>query len=125
MMKNSSFVFILFFMCFIGIAYCSPPLEGFQQTKWKGTVDEVNGIAVIKNPKEPFYGEITFESTKAQKVHDVSGAGDTVISTLTVALVAGATMKEATTLANYAAGVVVSEVGAVPIYINDLINAVK
>ncbi|MBN2010623.1 D-glycero-beta-D-manno-heptose-7-phosphate kinase [candidate division KSB1 bacterium] len=70
-------------------------------------------------------GEITFESTKAQKVHDVSGAGDTVISTLTVALVAGATMKEATTLANYAAGVVVSEIGAVPIYINDLITAVK
>ncbi len=53
--------------------------------------------------------------TKARKVHDVSGAGDTVISTLTLALSCGANLKEATTLANYAAGAVCGEVGVVPI----------
>jgi D-beta-D-heptose 7-phosphate kinase/D-beta-D-heptose 1-phosphate adenosyltransferase len=53
--------------------------------------------------------------TRARQVHDVSGAGDTVISTLTVALASGAPIVEAAILANYAAGVVVSEVGAVPI----------
>jgi len=69
--------------------------------------------------------ELTIIPTKAQQVHDVSGAGDTVISTLTMALVAGASMKEATTLANYAAGVVCKEIGVVPIYLNQLMEAVQ
>ena len=69
--------------------------------------------------------DFTIIPTKAQKVHDVSGAGDTVISTLTLALVASASMKEATTLANYAAGVVCSEVGVVPIHIDRLIDSIK
>jgi len=53
--------------------------------------------------------------TKARKVADVSGAGDTVISTLTIALAAGANIYEACFLANYAAGIVCGEVGIVPI----------
>ena len=53
--------------------------------------------------------------TKARKVADVSGAGDTVISTLTIALAAGADIYEASFLANYAAGIVCGEVGIVPI----------
>lgn len=60
-------------------------------------------------------GSVTHVSTQAKKVSDVSGAGDTVISTLTMALVAGATIREASSLANYAGGVVVGEVGIVPI----------
>lgn len=53
--------------------------------------------------------------TKARKVADVSGAGDTVISTLTIALAAGADILEASYLANYAGGLVCEEVGIVPI----------
>jgi len=53
--------------------------------------------------------------TKARKVADVSGAGDTVISTLTLGLASGADIYEACYLANYAAGVVCGEVGIVPI----------
>ena len=53
--------------------------------------------------------------TKARKVADVSGAGDTVISTLTIGLAAGANIYEACFLANYAAGIVCGEVGIVPI----------
>jgi len=60
-------------------------------------------------------GDVFRIPTKARKVHDVSGAGDTVISTLTLALSCGAKLKEATTLANYAAGAVCGEVGVVPI----------
>jgi len=60
-------------------------------------------------------GEFRQIPTKARKVHDVSGAGDTVISTLTLALATGADLKEAISLANYAAGAVCSEVGVVPI----------
>ena len=53
--------------------------------------------------------------TKALAVHDVSGAGDTVISVFTLADLAGATPEEAATMANLAAGRVCEEVGVVPI----------
>ncbi len=53
--------------------------------------------------------------TLAAKIHDVSGAGDTVIATLMVAKVAGASLQDAVTMANYAAGIVCGEVGVVPI----------
>ncbi|MGD9123822.1 MAG: PfkB family carbohydrate kinase, partial [Desulfarculaceae bacterium] len=49
--------------------------------------------------------------TAAKQVFDVTGAGDTVISTLTLALVSGLEPTEAALLANLAAGVVVAEVG--------------
>ncbi|HVO73086.1 MAG TPA: D-glycero-beta-D-manno-heptose-7-phosphate kinase [Ignavibacteriaceae bacterium] len=62
--------------------------------------------------------------TKARKVADVSGAGDTVISTLTMALAAGSGIVEASYLANYAGGIVCEEVGIVPIDINKLISSV-
>jgi len=61
--------------------------------------------------------------TRALKVADVSGAGDTVISTLAVTLSGGANIKEAIVLANYAAGQVCEAVGIVPIYKKDLINS--
>jgi rfaE bifunctional protein kinase chain/domain len=59
-------------------------------------------------------------STRARKVHDVSGAGDTVISTMVAAMVGGAEIKEAATLANLAAGVVCEEVGITPITVDKL-----
>lgn len=62
--------------------------------------------------------------TKARKVADVSGAGDTVISTLTIALAAGANIYEASYLANYAGGIVCEEVGIVPIEIDKLFDTV-
>ena len=68
-------------------------------------------------------GTITHDSTKASNVQDVSGAGDTVISTLTMALAGGASIREAATLANCAAGVVVASVGIVPIQPKELIEA--
>ena len=47
----------------------------------------------------------------AREVADVTGAGDTVVATLALALAAGATMAEAAALANHAAGVVVGKFG--------------
>ena len=49
--------------------------------------------------------------TVAREVFDVTGAGDTVVGVLTVALAAGATMVEAAAIANHAAGLVIREVG--------------
>ncbi|MCE9609716.1 MAG: D-glycero-beta-D-manno-heptose-7-phosphate kinase [Chthoniobacter sp.] len=49
--------------------------------------------------------------TRAQKVFDVSGAGDTVIALFTLALSAGASTAEAAELANHASGIVVGKLG--------------
>ncbi len=56
-------------------------------------------------------GRVTHIPTSARHVFDVTGAGDTVVGTFTMALAAGATMQEAAVLANHAAGIVVGEVG--------------
>ncbi|MDP7640072.1 MAG: PfkB family carbohydrate kinase, partial [Candidatus Hydrogenedentes bacterium] len=57
-------------------------------------------------------GEPLHISTQAREVFDVSGAGDTVIATFTLAQLAGATLSEACEMANHAAGIVVAKVGA-------------
>jgi D-glycero-beta-D-manno-heptose-7-phosphate kinase len=54
---------------------------------------------------------MTHIPTVAREVFDVTGAGDTVIATLTLAMSAGATAIEAAAIANHAAGVVVGKVG--------------
>lgn len=56
-------------------------------------------------------GGVTHIPTRAREVFDVTGAGDTVIATLTLALAAGMPVPEACTLANAAAGIVVAEIG--------------
>ena len=53
--------------------------------------------------------------TKAQNVHDVSGAGDTVISVFCLSDICGGTPQESAYLSNFAAGRVCDEVGVVPI----------
>lgn len=65
----------------------------------------------------PIYGE--------DEVADVTGAGDTVISTFTLALTAGASMMEAAKLANYAGGIVVMKSGTAPVYWNELHETVQ
>jgi rfaE bifunctional protein kinase chain/domain len=68
-------------------------------------------------------GEKVHFPSMAQNVQDVSGAGDTVIATLTMALAAGADIREACHLANCAGGVVVGYVGIVPIEPSQLLTA--
>ena len=63
--------------------------------------------------------------TVAQKVFDVTGAGDTVIATLILCLVSGMNMKKACVMANYAAGIVVGEVGTAAVQSDDLIRVLK
>jgi len=59
----------------------------------------------------------------AQKVFDVSGAGDTVIATLAVAAASGIAIEDAARLANIAAGIVVGKLGTVPIARHELAAA--
>ncbi len=58
--------------------------------------------------------------TVAREVYDVSGAGDTVIATLTLALAAGASLLQAATLANYAAGIEVEKLGVATVSADEL-----
>jgi D-beta-D-heptose 7-phosphate kinase/D-beta-D-heptose 1-phosphate adenosyltransferase len=55
--------------------------------------------------------EITRIPTMAREVFDVSGAGDTVTAWVGTALAAGATVREAAHLANFAAGIEVGKAG--------------
>ena len=70
-------------------------------------------------------GAITHLPSMAEFVQDVSGAGDTVISTLTIALAGGATITEAAALANCAGGIVVGVVGIAPIQLPELQEAAR
>ena len=56
-------------------------------------------------------GEISHIPTVARKVYDVTGAGDTVISTFCLGLASGLDPKSAAIISNFAAGIVVGEVG--------------
>jgi D-glycero-beta-D-manno-heptose-7-phosphate kinase len=59
--------------------------------------------------------------TRAREVFDVSGAGDTAIALLTLALSAGASIIEAADLANHASGIVVGKSGTASIHPEELV----
>src|SRR5262249_7418479 len=67
-------------------------------------------------------GQVTHIPTVAREVYDVTGAGDTVLATLGLALVAGASFEEAAILANHAAGVVVGKVGTATVSRQELLS---
>ena len=64
------------------------------------------GMILFQKGTAPYHAP-----TRALKVFDVSGAGDTVIALYTLALCAGATPPEAAEIANHASGVVVGKLG--------------
>lgn len=64
------------------------------------------GMSLFEHGKK-----VTHIPTVAREVFDVTGAGDTVIATLTLAMASGASMKDAARISNYAAGIVVGIVG--------------
>jgi D-beta-D-heptose 7-phosphate kinase/D-beta-D-heptose 1-phosphate adenosyltransferase len=63
--------------------------------------------------------------TVAQEVYDVTGAGDTVMGALSLALAAGADMHEAAVIANFAAGVVVGKRGTATVTRAELERALR
>ena len=73
---------------------------------------------------EPGHKPFTI-STKAREVYDVSGAGDTVIAVLGLGVAAGLSFKEAVTLANTAAGIVVGKVGTATVTRRELAGALQ
>ena len=70
-------------------------------------------------------GKVTHIPTVAREVFDVSGAGDTVISTFTLALAAGAPLLRAAKLSNHAAGIVVAKLGTATTDQKELSGAIR
>ena len=74
----------------------------------------VDGMMLFENDS------VVHFSTKAKKVFDVVGAGDTVLSALALALAAGATLNQACVIANHAAGIVVGKIGTATVSLKEL-----
>jgi D-glycero-beta-D-manno-heptose-7-phosphate kinase len=78
------------------------------------------GMSLFERGQPPFHVRAT-----AREVFDVTGAGDTVIATLALALAAGASLAEAAVLANAAAGVVVGKVGTAQVSADEVRAALR
>ena len=76
------------------------------------------GMLLCQRGQKPFH-----IPTVAQEVFDVSGAGDTVIATFTLAIAAGASPVEAAILSNHAAGIVVGKLGTATTTAEELIKS--
>lgn len=70
-------------------------------------------------------GAITHIPARTREANDVTGAGDTVVATIAVALAAGTDLKEAAILANHAAGIKVTKIGTVPVSKTELAAALS
>ncbi|MBN2242393.1 MAG: D-glycero-beta-D-manno-heptose-7-phosphate kinase [Acidobacteria bacterium] len=78
------------------------------------------GMALFGNGSRPAY-----IPTVAREVFDVTGAGDTVISTLALSLVSGLSILEAAVLSNIAAGIVVGKLGTASVSAEELIENIR
>lgn len=78
------------------------------------------GMSIFERGKRPIH-----IPTIAREVFDVTGAGDTVIATAALALLAGLTVREAAVLANAAAGVVVGKLGTAVCSPAELLSALE
>ena len=79
-----------------------------------------HGMSLMQQGYEPVH-----VPTQAREVFDVTGAGDTVISTLAAALGAGVTLERAMVLSNLAAGVVVAKSGTASVSLSELEHAIE
>ncbi len=76
------------------------------------------GMTLLQRDQEPLH-----LPAQAREVFDVTGAGDTVISLLAACLAAGMSLPHATSLANLAAGIVVSKLGTATVSVRELQDA--
>ncbi|MEW6006878.1 MAG: D-glycero-beta-D-manno-heptose-7-phosphate kinase [bacterium] len=78
------------------------------------------GMSILKDT-----GEVFHIPTNAREVYDVTGAGDTVVSVLSLCLGAGVDIIEAARFSNYAAGIVVGKIGTAVVTKEELLERIK
>ena len=79
-----------------------------------------HGLSLFERGRAPLH-----VPAAAREVFDVTGAGDSIVATMALALAAGATRAEAAVLANYAAGVVVGKLGTARATPDEVLAAVR
>ena len=79
------------------------------------------GMALFQPGEETIHIPIS----GSDEIADVTGAGDTVMATVTLALAAGATFEQAARLANFAGGIVVMKRGTATVSVEELRDAVR
>jgi rfaE bifunctional protein kinase chain/domain len=97
----------------VGTALKLPGIEYLLVTRGE------EGMALFGNGARP-----TFIPTVAREVFDVTGAGDTVISTLALGLVSGLSILEAAVVSNVAAGIVVGKLGTASVTVDELLQGI-
>jgi hypothetical protein len=71
-MKTKSFVFPTIVLLWLIFIFASPVL---QKARWKGTIEEIEGVKVVKNPKEPMFEESVFRIEEELSIGE-EGKGD-------------------------------------------------
>lgn len=74
-MKNKSFILPTIVLLWIIFIFASPVQ---QKAKWKGTIEKIEGVTVIKNPKKPIYGDDVFHLEEELSIGE-EGKGDEYI----------------------------------------------
>jgi len=127
-----------------GATSITPNLKEFRQTAFKENLPQENlkesaevlvkkynlDFLVVTLGKDGIFlyhpGEGAFHlPAQAKEVYDVSGAGDTVVASLSAFYAVGLSLKETLELANIAAGIVVGKVGTKPVYWEEIKSFLK
>lgn len=74
-MKNKSFIFPTMVFLWMIFIFASPVQR---KAKWKGTIEKIDGVTVVKNPKEPMYGDDVFQLEEELAIGE-EGNGDEYI----------------------------------------------
>lgn len=102
----------------------NPPDDLLEMGQQLLTLLEGSAILMTRGPEGmtlfDFGHQAVHIPAMARHVYDVTGAGDTVAATLSLALAAGATLERGARLANTAAGIVVSKVGTATVTLDEL-----
>jgi hypothetical protein len=76
-MKNKSFIFPTMVWLWMIFLFASPVQ---QKTRWRGAVEEIDGVAVISNPKEPMYKNEVFHLEEELSIGDEEKGGEYILS---------------------------------------------
>ena len=79
--KTKVIPIVLFLSALIMLVSCQK-----QKAEWKGTIEEVNGIKVVTNPKEPLYGEVEFELQEDLSIGNEKGENSLFYGIVDIAL---------------------------------------
>ncbi len=92
----------------------------FSKSDWVVITRGKDGMAIFSKKSK----KVDLIPTFAREVFDVSGAGDTVVAIMALSLVSGATLIQASVLANMAAGVVVAKRGTATVKIDEILQQI-